>query len=317
MPHEVSDEAIERLVVALDSLIDGDRAAEQLISLGQSVVPYVERFLVASRPRSISISRCRAVRILGALGAYSSLIRYFREFVRPSDAAVLFAEDAVRSAAARELMHHESPSTFRVLLDAAKHRPTSGIIQALSQYRWPEIVPLLFELLEDDLCREDAKQGLRTVPEAAKAFAILLLRGLTNLPIHGANASRRKRATLQLLVEFGINMNEWPDLRQFLSDEDRDCVIAAATLGLQCAPAAERPSIITALIEASPGMNWAQETEAVELLDKWPALARQAMREMQVQREMRGETPNWLSPFWRILHHVLGSEMHPQRRGAA
>jgi hypothetical protein len=314
--HEVSDKAIEQMIAALDSLLDGDRAVEQLISLGRKVVPAVERFLLESRPGSISVSRCRAIRILGALGAYSSLVHYLRENIRPTDATVLFAEDAVRSAAARELMHHESPAIFRVLRDAVKLRATSGLVQALSQYRWPESVPLLFDLLEDDLCRDDAKEGLRKVPEAARAYAILLLRGITDLPIHGSNASRRRRATLQLLVEFGISINEWPDLREFLQDEDRDCLISAATLGLHCALAAERPAIIASLIEASAGMNWAQEIEEVELLDKWPLLAKQAAREIYARRKMRGEKPNWSSPFWRIIHHVLGGEMQGQEHGA-
>ena len=314
--HDVSDDEIEQMIVALDSLRDGDLAAEQLISHGKRVITAVERFLVESRPRTISVFRCRAVRILGALGAYSSLIHYLQMNIRPSDAAVLFAEDAVRSAAARELMHHESPATFKALLDAAKQRPTGGLVQALSQYRWPEAVPLLFNLLEDDLCREDAKQGLRGVPEAARAYAILLLRGLTQLPIHGSNALRRRRATLQLLVEFGIGMNEWSDLRVFLEDEDRDCVISAATLGLSFASAAERPSIIAAMLEASAGMNWAQETMAVELLDKWPILARQVAREILAEHGKRREKSNWLSPFWRILHHVLGDEMQEQEPDA-
>ena len=315
--HDISDDAIEQMIAALDSLVEGDRAAEQLISYGKRVIPAVERFLVESRPRSISVSRCHAVRILSALGGYSSLIHYLRENVHPSDATVLFAEDAVRSAAARELMHHESPATFRVLLEAAKQRPTSGLVQALSQYGWPESVPLLFDLLEDDLCREDAKEGLRKVPEAAKAYAVLLLRGLTQLPIQGSNASRRRRSTLQLLVEFGVGMNEWPDLREFLEDEDSDCVISAATLGLRFAPAAERHSILAMVIGASAGMNWAQETEAVELLDSWPQLARQVAREIYVDRERRGERPNWMSPFWRILYHVLRGEMQGQKPGAA
>ena len=315
-PRELSDDAIGQLIIALDSLVDGDRAAERLISLGPRVVPAVERFLVASRPRSISVSRCRAVRILGALGAYSSLTCYLRENIHPSDATVMFAEDAVRSAAARELMRHESSVTFRVLLDAAKQRPTGGLVQALSQYRWPECVPLLFDLLEDDLCREDAKEGLRRQPEAARAYAILLLRGRTQLPIQGYENSSRRRATLQLLVEFGIGTNEWPDLRVFLEDEDRDCVISAATLGLNFASAAERPTILSAMLDASAGMNWAQETMAVELLDKWPILGHQVAREIQAEHSKRGEKPNWLSPFWRILHHVLGDEMQGQKSGA-
>ena len=155
------------------------------------------------------------------------------------------------------------------------------------------------------------------MPEAARAFAVLLLRGLTQLSIQSSNASRRRRYTLQLLVEFGIHINEWPDLRGFLQDKDSDCVISAATLGLNCAPAAERPSIVAAVIEASAGMNWAQETEAVDLLDKWPQLSRQVAREIRAQHEIRGEKPNWISPFWRVLLHVLGAEMKEQKRGAS
>ena len=80
-----------------------------------------------------------------------------------------------------------------------------------------ESVPLLFSLLEDNLCREDAKEALRKMPDATRAYAILLLRGLTQLSIRGSTAVRRGRATLQLLVECGIGMNEWPDLRIHLT----------------------------------------------------------------------------------------------------
>ncbi len=307
---QASDDTIQQLIAGLDSLVDGEQAAEQLVSLGRHVTPAVERYLLTSRPRSISVSRCRAVRILGALGAYSSLIRYLRENVRPSDAAVLFAEDAVRSAAALELMHCESPATFKVLLDAVKQRATSGLVQAVSQYRWPESVPVLFHLLEDDLCREDAKEALRKMPQATKAYGLLLLRGRTELSISGSSATRRRRATLQLLVECGIYMNEWSELRVYLEDDDLDCVILAATLGLRVAPPSEMPCIAATLIEASAGMNWAQETEIVELLDKWPQLAHQAARTILVESEIRGKKPDLRSPFWRTLNHFLRFELN-------
>jgi hypothetical protein len=315
--HGPSDEAIERLIGALDSLVDGEGAMDQLIAAGPRAAPFLERFLVESPPRSLSLPRCRAVRALGALYAFSSLIKYLRECERPSDSVVLFAEDAVRSAAGRELMRYENPATFQVLCDAVKQRATSGLVEALAQYRWPESVPVLFELLEDDFCREDAKAGLRLVPEAAKAYAILLLRGSTPLAIDGPSASRRRRASLQLLVEFGITMNEWLDLRKFLWDEDRDCVVSTATLGMSCARPAERAVIAAVVIEASEKMNWAQETETVEILDKWPQVARAAAREIRAQREKNGEKPNWLSPFWRILHHLLGDELTGNQHDAA
>ena len=317
VPHEISDDAIPRLIGTLDSLVDGEGAMEQLIAIGSRAVPFLEHFLLASPPRSIYPPRCRAVRALGALGAYPSLINYLQRYVRPHDSAVLFAEDAVRSAVGRELMRYESSSTFQVLRDAVKQRATGGLIQALSQYHWPESVPLLFELLEDDLCREDAMEGLRLVPEAAKAYAVLLLRGSTPQAIEGPTASRRRRTTLQLLVEFGIRMNEWSDLRMFLEDDDGDCVLSAATLGMSFAPAAERPVIVKTVIEASKDMNWAQETMATELLDRWAPVAHAVAREIYGQHEGRGEKPNWLSPFWRLLHHLLGDEFKGKQHDAA
>ena len=315
--HQPSDEEIERLIGALDSLVDGEGAMDQLIAIGPRAVPFLERFLIESPPRSLSLPRCRAVRALGALYAFSSLIKYLRKHVRSSDSVVLFAEDAVRSAVGRELMQYENPATFQVLRDAVEQRATSGLVEALAQYRWPESVPVLFGLMEDDFCREDAKAALRLVPEAAKAYAILLLRGCTPLAIDGPTASRRRRATLELLAEFGIRMNEWPELRRFLEHEDRDCVLSAAILGMSSAPMAERPAIVKAVLEASKNMNWAQETLATDLLDKWPQVARSVAREIYGIHKGRGERPNWSSPFWRILRHLLGDELPGRQHDAA
>lgn len=67
LPEERS--RIERLIGLLDSIVDGDRAAEELIAHGPEVVPDVARLLLESSPRSLEMPRCRAVRVLGELGA--------------------------------------------------------------------------------------------------------------------------------------------------------------------------------------------------------------------------------------------------------
>ncbi|MGH9342865.1 MAG: hypothetical protein ACRD19_03775, partial [Terriglobia bacterium] len=260
---------------------------------------------------------CRAVRVLGTLGAYSVLLAYFERYTRPQDATVLFAEDAVRSAAARELSRSKSDATFHVLLDAAKQRATSGLIQALAEYRSPESIPIFFALLEDDLCRDDAKAALKQIPAEAQPYAVLLLRGQTEIAIDGPAALRRRRATLQLLSEFGIDANDWPELRTFLRSEDLDCVNAAARIGFQSAPEEEKAAIAAALIRASAKMNWAQETDCVELLDMHPGLAHAAAMEAAAKHRSSGESPNWMSPFWRVLNHLLGKGFElPSQRGA-
>lgn len=84
---------------------------------------------------------------------------------------MLFAEDAVRSAAARELARQKSDRVYDVLLQAARERATSGLILALGEFRRHESVPLLFSVLEDDLCRDEAKEALREVSEVARQYA--------------------------------------------------------------------------------------------------------------------------------------------------
>lgn len=303
------DQSIEEVISELDSLIGGESAVERIVAFGQQAIPHLEQFLLACPPRTIPIPRSRVVRALGELGAYSVLLKYFERYERPGDAAVLFAEDAVRSAAAKELAHVRSEEVYRVLLDATQQRATSGLVQALGEFQRHESVALLFELLEDDLCRNDALIELRKVPEAAKPYAILLLRGCTDTPIQGSIATRRRRCTLQLLREFGISGSDWPEIREYLHDEDLDCVIAAAHIGFSCAPALEAVTIVEALIEASARMNGAQELEAVELLDGHRAVAELVAMNLAARQRTRGERSNWSSPFWRILYHILGNRM--------
>jgi hypothetical protein len=235
------------------------------------------------------------------------------QYERPADSAVLFAEDAVRSAAAKELARIRSEEVYHVLLDATGQRATGGLVQSLGAFRRHESVPLLFEILEDDLCRVDALMELRKVPDAAQPYAILLLRGCTGTPIQGTISSRRRRSTLQLLVDFGISEREWPEIRQYLHDEDLDCVIAAARLGLSLARDVNRGGIVVALIGASARMNWAQEIEVMEILDQYRSAAQSVARTFANRGRLEREKPNWLSPLWRILHHVLGSELQCER----
>jgi hypothetical protein len=307
------DRSIQEAISELDSLMGSESAVERVVAFGKLAIPHLEHVLLDRPPRTISIPRCHAVRALGELGAYSILSMYFLQYERPADSAILFAEDAVRSAAAKELARIRSEEIYHVLLDATRQRATGGLVQALGAFRRHESVPLLFELLEDDLCRVDVLAELRNVPDAAQPYAIFLLRGCTGTPIRGTISSRRRRSTLQLLVDFGISEGEWLEIRQYLHDEDLDCVIAAARLGLSLAWDVNIEGIVEALIGASAGMNWVQEMEVIEILDQYRFAAQSVARTFANRRRLERERPNWLSPFWRILHHVLGSELQCER----
>jgi hypothetical protein len=308
---------MERLIVELDSLLDGELAMTMLIACGQRAVSYIERFLLEGSPRTIAIPRCRAVHALGELGAYSVLISYFERYVPPRDAEVLFAEDAVRSAVARELLRWKSEEVFHVLLEAAREIPTGGLVLALGEFRRRESVPLLFEALEDDLCREEAKNALRKVSEDAYQYAFLSIRGLTNARLQGPSALRRRRAVLQLLGEFGVSPKQWPDVRVFLEDNDADVVIAAAGIGFSIGSDGDRSRIIRSLFRVSDRLNWVQEDQVEKFLDSHRELAREMARKWADTRKAHGEQPNWLSPSWRLLRHVLGRELEGVHHGAA
>ena len=305
----MGDAQVEDLIAALDSLVDGELAVAMLVARGDRAVPYLEHFLLAGSPRTVALPRCRAVHALEELGAYSALISYFRECELPRDAQVLFAEDAVRSAVARALIGWKCEEVFRVLLDAARQRATGGLIFALGEFHRSESIPLLFEVLEDDLCREEAKDGLRKISETARQYAILSIRGQTDTQLHGPSALRRLRATLQLLGEFGVLPGEWQDLRNLLLERDADVVISVANIGSAIGSNDDQPKILQALFRISDHLNWAQEDQVGTILDAHQELAHEIAGAIASQRRTRGERPNWLVPFWRILRHVLGVEL--------
>ena len=307
--QEVSEQRIVGLIEALDSILDGDRAAEELIAIGQRSVPYLEEYLLEGLPRSLPLPRRRAVRALGELGAWSVLIAYFRQYRHPEDAAVLFAEDGVRSSAAQELIRWKSDEVYRTLLEACRQRATSGLVLALGEFRQRESVPLLFAVLEDDLCREEAKAALRKVPESARQYATLSVRGSVGPGFHELSARSRRRATLQLLYEFGVRGDEWSDLRTFLQDLDTDVVVVTAEIGFQVAPVHDYPDIAKALFRISSHLNWAQEDDVCRLLDDHWEISRELGQTIVRERKSRGEHPNWLRSDWRILKHMLKSEL--------
>jgi hypothetical protein len=106
-------------------------------------------------------------------------------------------------------------------------------------------------------------------------------------------------------------------VRKFLWDQDPDCVTATARLGLQVGPDSDKETIAGALLETSTKLNWAQEMEADELLDTFAITARTVAMRIVKRRKTAGEKPNWMSPFWRVLHHVLGADLDDLYSGAA
>lgn len=312
-----SAETVEHLVHTLESLREGERAERMLISIGQQAVPCLSDFLLHSPPRTIAEPRRRAVHALGELGACTALVAYFQKGALASDAQVLFAEDAVRSAVAHELLRWPTDATFRVLLDAARQRATEGLLLALGEFRRPESMPLLFHSLEDDLCREEAMAALRKMPEQAREYAMQSLNDLSDVQLRGGNARWRCRATMKLLREFGVSLQDWRKIQAFLSEEDPEIVLSAAQMGLSVAPASEHPSIIQSLLRLADRFNCVQEADATDLLLAQGPAVRPIVSSIEQDRLQHGDVPRWSQPSWRVLQHVLDGAAREEHNATA
>lgn len=204
---QMDDFQIHRLVLALESITDGELAVDMLIACGDRAIAPLGEVLLRGPARTIALPRCRAARALGGLQACGILLAYLEERELPGDPAVLFAEDAVRSAVARELLRWKSEEVYQVLLRAATRRATLGIVEALGEFRRPEAIPVLFETLEDDLCRNAAVNALVKTPNETRNYAILALRGKTRTkligPTYCAGAERRQNYFIQSALAEG------------------------------------------------------------------------------------------------------------------
>ncbi|HTV14843.1 MAG TPA: HEAT repeat domain-containing protein [Acidobacteriaceae bacterium] len=307
-PSLIQAAEMESLISALESLVDGAAAAERLIAAGPAAIPWLERFLLNGPARTVALPRCRAVHALGELGAQGTLLAYFGQHRHPEDAAVRLAEDAVRSAAAEELAKHKCDEVYKALLDAATNRITGGLIRALSEFRRAKGIPILFTALDDDLCREEARAALRMMPTESRSFAGLLLRGAHPDSLRFASSLRERRSVLQLLRELGADAEDWPSLREYLQDPDRDSVIAVAGIGFALERTEDYPHIIDELFRISSHLNWAQEDDVTRMLDLHPEQTRTTVRRLRDEASSRGEQPSWLSPRWRILRHFSMNE---------
>ncbi len=303
MPSLLNSRSLQEWMAALDSLMDGDAFIFQLIGLGPPAIPVLAHHLLATRPRTVALPRCRTARALGTLGARQELMAYFRDFHRPEDPAALLAEDAVRSTVAEELAHWKSDDVYQTLLTAAQDRMTGGLIRALSSFRRDENIPVFFAALDDDFCRIEATNALRLVPDPARAYALLYLRGLTGESLSIPSTRYRRRVAVQLLREFGVSPEAWPMLRPFLDDEDTDTVIATAAIGFQIGDPIDRPLLVQRLFTISSHLNCIQEDDILGLLETQQDIARDGTRHLKAEAIARGERPDWMVPRWRIIWH--------------
>ena len=244
-------ERVAELMIRLDSLLDGPQAAAHLVACGTAAVPALRRFLVEGRPRGVFQPRLWAVQALGGLGADDVLLEYLRAPIGSSDPVVRFAEQTVRSAAAKILAKSRLPGVSETLLDIARDERLPGALDAVADRAPEAATPILIAALEDDFARDVAQAALYRLGAAARDALIdsSLDRGTGTEP-----ATRRRRAALDLLLHVDLDADAWRRLECLLDEEDAQLVCAVSLLGVERSPDPGR--IARRLLGLLPNIGW-------------------------------------------------------------
>jgi hypothetical protein len=279
-----ADEEIRCLISALESLVDGDLAVEQLAACGPRAIPYLRELLLHGRLKSIPQPRMRAVEALARLEARAVLIEYLLTPKAIHDPQLRFAEDAVENTAARKLGRWLDEESYQTLLAAARRRLFPGAIETLGAYGRAESIPYLDRALEDDLCRPAAEEGFRRIgPGTRRALVLSAITPLPSTQEETPSSVRRRRSVLALLTEIGIEQESWSDLRSLLGDQDPEITARIAQLAVAVADLPDSTAAAAHLVSLLPALPWFVREEAEHALVDL-ALVSEAVVESEIAR---------------------------------
>jgi len=282
---------IEELVRGLDSLLDGEAVAAQLIALGPRIIPVVKSFLFHGKPGVVYQPRRRAVEVLGAVGAKAVLLEYLIAQKNIPDPAVRMAEEVVENAAAREVAKWPTRDVLDVLMRFALPRSRSGIIEALGHFRTPEAIPYFLHALEDDVCRNAAEEALRSFGRDAEIELIAAARRELPSPDDERPSSlRRRRAALSLLVELRPSTTSWPMLKPLMDSPDPALVISAVQIATTIGSREDRIAAVGCLLKVLPDADWYLRDDIQDSLSSLYAEGRASIDALLAERAAMPKT---------------------------
>jgi len=293
------DATVRRLIVRLQSLVEGESAISDLVACGPPAIAPLRDFLLSGRIVSVPQPRVWAVDALALLGARDALIEYLQSSGAAADAELQFAEDSVRNTAGRRLRAWRDNQTFEVLVEFSQKRNLPGIIETVAAFERPEAIPCLDRALEDDLCRSAAEEGLRRLGSAARGA--LLISAVTPLPAaleETPSSLCRRRSVMGLLAEIAISPHDWQELRPLLEEHDPELLVRLAQMAASAADQADRTRAAAALVNALPTAPWFVWKDAELAL---VALAPQSLAPVAAELDRRSSQP----PLARAADEVL------------
>jgi hypothetical protein len=297
-------EQAERLVAALNSLLEGEGVVTALVALGPVAIAPLRRFLLDGRPSTVYQPRRWAVQALGGLGAREVLVEYLTSRL-PADPQLRFAEEAVQNAAVREFLRWPDAATADFLLDLSRKRMLSGLVEVLGKLRLVEAIPYLDRALEDDVCRLPAEEALIEIGEPARQAVILS--ATTPLPDKDnetTSSLRRRQSALHVLSSIGTRPEDWPSLRSLLQEEDPEIVVRCCVLAVTARIQDDREAVVARLIAMTGKAPWFLQEDLVECLVEWFDVARSAIDDELSRRMMAPEIDRVRDQSLRLLLRV-------------
>jgi hypothetical protein len=285
----MTDQEIESLTHALESLLGGPMAATALAACGQRAIPALRAFLMDGRPRGIYQPRQLAVETLAQLGAKDVLIEYLDSHPTIKDPVVRMGEDAVRSTAARELGRWQSEDVFECLSRISLNLLLPGVVESLGAFRRLETMPYFLWALGDGVCRPQAEEAIRGLGEAARPTLVDAANARTPSAEEETSSSlQRRRWALRILLDLKISEPEWERLEGLLGETDPEIVITSARIGLEFAPHSGKAQAIQRIIDRLPIASWFLRTEARAALMEHFNLAQKAIEVEIARRQNAG-----------------------------
>lgn len=287
---------LEALIVSLDSTLDGDLAAKELVARGEQSIPFLAAFL-RTPPRALPHARKRAIRALADLGAKAELQEYLNHRPSSADHIVQLAEDEVESLAAHELSRWRTPEVERTLLRIAGKHLTLGSIYALGELQSIPAIPILVHALGDDTCHLEAEEALAKMPVPIQDSLIRALMAKTRTPTD----TRRQIRAARMLVSYRLNQSEWIQLIPLLSSTDNNLAISIARIGLRNTTPRDWPVLIHNILHSLRGLSWLVEAEVAEDLREREDIAMPMVYQRIRELQERGHRTDLADPEWRIL----------------
>lgn len=242
---------IEAAVGRLRNLHDGEAAMLAVVALGPAAREPLGALLREREPSGIFQPRCLAARALGLLHGDELLIDFLRNPRFPDSPVERAGEDAAVNAAARALGRHCPEGALDLLIEIGCGRPhLDGVIEALAGYARAEAIPALTAGLAEDVSRNAAEAGLRTIGAPAQP---LLLTIAYEIDPDTESHRRQRHAALAVLLDIGAPDGAGPALEALIGDEDSMIAAAASGVVLRFGPTSLQRRAGARLIELERG----------------------------------------------------------------